>query len=185
MSSETSKNKFGVKRITQIALVTAIVCILGPISFPIAISEVPVSLGILGIFLAVIILGMVDGTISIILYILLGFVGLPVFAGFTSGVTKLAGPTGGYIVGYVFLALIAGFFLDHFRRKIPFAVIGMVLGTAVCYAFGTAWLAHGLGITFFAALGVGVLPYIPFDLAKMIIALLVGIPVYKAVQKIR
>ncbi|MCR4961595.1 MAG: biotin transporter BioY [Lachnospiraceae bacterium] len=183
--SEKKEKKFPVKRITQIALVTAVVCILGPLAFPIAISDVPVSLGILGIFLAVIVLGMKDGTISVALYILIGFIGIPVFAGFTSGIGKLAGPTGGYIVGYIFLALIAGFFLDHFKRKIPFAVLGMVLGTAVCYAFGTAWLAHGLNMTFFAALGIGVLPYIPFDLAKMIIALLVGIPVYKAVQKIR
>ena len=177
--------KLDVKRLVEIALVTAIVCILGPISFPIAISEVPISLGILGIFLAVMLLGMKDGTISILLYILIGFIGIPVFAGFTSGVGKLFGPTGGYIVGYIFLALIAGFFIDHFKRKIPFIIIGMVLGTAVCYAFGTLWLAVQLNMTYFAALAIGVIPYIPFDLLKMAIAIAVGIPAYRAVSKIR
>lgn len=181
---EKNEKKLSVKRITKIALCTAILCILGPLSLPIPISDVPVALSILGIYLTIIIIGMGDGTISIMIYLLIGLVGVPVFAGFTGGVAKLAGPTGGYLVAYIPMALVAGFFVSKFKRKIPYVVLGLVLGTIVCYIFGTVWLMLSLKLTFKAALMAGVIPFIPFDAAKMVVAILVGIPVYKAVAKI-
>lgn len=179
-----SKSRLSVKRITKIALCTAVLCILGPLSLPIPISEVPVALSILGIYLTIIILGMKDGTISIAIYLLLGLVGLPVFAGFTGGLAKLAGPTGGYLIAYIPMALIAGFFVSKFQRKIPAVVIGLALGTIVCYLFGTVWLMIALNLSFKAALMAGVIPFVPFDAAKMVISILIGLPVYKAVSKI-
>ena len=176
-----TKQIFSIQSMTRIALSTAILCILGPISFPIAISEVPISLGILGIFLAVIILGLKEGTISVALYILLGLVGLPVFAGYTGGIAKLIGPTGGYIIGYIPLAIIAGLFIHFFKRKLWAIVTGMILAVIVCYAFGTAWLAISAHLTFQAALMAGVIPYIPFDLAKLFLSLAIGIPVHNAI----
>lgn len=185
MSENTSKKKrpFTVLDLTQIALLAAIVCVLGPLAVPLPFSEVPVSLGILGIFLALVVGGFKNGTISIIIYILLGLVGVPVFANFTGGFAKLAGPTGGYIIGYIPMAVIAGLFIYLSKRKIVFTIIGLLLGLAVCYAFGSAWLGISTNMGFVKALAVGVLPYIPFDLAKLAIALAVGIPVQKAVSK--
>ena len=170
---------------TKAALIAAIMCVLGPLSLPISISPVPVSLGVLGIFLGVYAIGCVWGTVSCLIYILLGLVGLPVFAGFTGGPQKLLGPTGGYIVGYIFLTLIAGFFIDRFEKKIPFQILGMVLGTIVLYAFGTAWLAISYKMSFGAALMAGVVPYIPADAIKMVLAILVGIPLRKALKKLQ
>ena len=177
------KQKISAITITRVALSTAIICVLGPLSLTLPISPVPISLGILGIFFAVYVNGWLWGTVSCLLYLLIGFVGVPVFAGFTSGAAKLLGPTGGYMIGYIFLSLTAGFFIAKFEKKIPLHILGMVLGTAACYALGTAWLAISAGMTFKAALWAGVIPFIPADIVKMIIAVGVGIPVRNAVRK--
>ena len=178
------KNKLTILTITRVALSAAVICILGPLSIHIPISPVPISLGILGIFLAVYINGWLYGSLSCLIYLLIGFAGVPVFTDFTAGITKLAGPTGGYMLGYIPLALIAGFFITKFENKIPLHILGMILGTVVCYAFGTAWLAISLKMNLPAALMAGVVPYIPTDIIKMIIAVGIGIPVRKALQKI-
>ena len=170
--------------ITRVALATAVICVLGPLSINLPISPVPISLGILGIFLAVYVNGWLYGTLSCLLYILIGFVGVPVFAGFTSGLTKLGGPTGGYIIGYLPLALIAGFFISKFEKKIPLHILGMVLGTLSCYLLGTLWLMISLKLDFSAALMAGVIPYIPADAVKMAIAVGLGIPVRSGIKKI-
>jgi len=95
----------------------------------------------------------------------------------------VAGPTGGYLVGFVFLTVIAGFFVEHFKGKLSFAVLGMVLGTIVCYLFGTIWLSMQLNIGFVAGLGVGVFPYIPGDLVKIAIACIIGPKIRRAVVR--
>lgn len=187
MSENNQKNKspFTVLDLTQIALLAAIICILGPLSLPLPFSEVPVSLSIFGIFLALIVGGLKDGSISILIYILLGLVGVPVFAGFTGGFAKLAGPTGGYIIGYLPMALVAGLFITLSKRKIAFTILGLILGLAVCYTFGSLWLGISTKMGLGKAFMVGVIPYIPFDLGKLIISLLIGIPVQKSVSKIQ
>ena len=108
------------------------------------------------------------------MYLLLGLVGLPVFSGFSSGVGKLFGPTGGYLIGFIFMALICGFAIDRFEAKPIPSMIGMILGTIVCYLFGTGWLAYQAGMTFYQALAAGVLPFIVGDLIKMVICAVVG-----------
>lgn len=162
------------KKIALVGLMTAVICVLGPISFPLPISPVPISLGLLGVLLAVYLLGMKWGTVSCLIYLLLGLVGVPVFTGFSGGASKLFGPTGGYLVGYIFLALIAGFFISKWPGKWPLHLVGMILGVAVCYLFGTLWLGHLLERTFMEALWMGVIPYIPADLVKIAITLILG-----------
>ena len=85
------------------ALMTAVTCILAPLSIPI--GPVPISLTNFAIYLSLYLLDWKKGTISYILYLLLGLVGLPVFSGFTGGIGKLAGPTGGYIIGFIPMAM--------------------------------------------------------------------------------
>lgn len=182
--SDTVKTFFSVRRLTTVGLLTAVICLLGPFALNIPfISPVPISLGTLGIYLAVSILGMKSGTLSVAVYILLGFIGVPVFTNFTGGAGKLLGPTGGYIIGYIFMALICGFFIDRWDGRFSICFLGLMLGTAVCYLFGTVWLAFQMSLTFPQALATGVLPYIPFDLAKLLIALLLGGQVRKRLKK--
>ena len=157
---------------TSIALMAAVICVVGPFTLPI--GPVPITLAPLAILLSVYILGTKKGTIALLIYLLIGAVGVPVFSGFTGGIGKLAGPTGGYLVGYIIFALIAGWFIHRFYDKVVIQFLGMVLALAVLYAFGTAWLAYSAGMTFGAALAVGVLPFIVFDLIKIVIAIVLG-----------
>ena len=166
--------KIRTKQMVLIALMTAVTCVLGPLSIPLPFSPVPISLTNFAIFLAIFVLGMKSGTISFIIYLLLGAVGVPVFSSFRGGFQVLAGPTGGYLIGFIFLALIMGFALDHFDRKLVPTIIGMIIGMAVCYAFGTVWLAKLLSLSFKEGLMMGVIPYLPGDAAKIIIAAIVA-----------
>lgn len=177
--------KIRTKQMVLIALMTAVTCVLGPLSIPLPFSPVPISLTNFAIFLAIFVLGMKSGTISFIIYLLLGAVGVPVFSSFRGGFQVLAGPTGGYLIGFIFLALIMGFALEHFDRKLVPTIIGMIIGMAVCYAFGTVWLAKLLSLSFKEGLMMGVIPYLPGDAAKIIIAAIVGPKLYGATQKIR
>ena len=177
--------KIRTKQMVLIALMTAVTCVLGPLSIPLPFSPVPISLTNFAIFLAIFVLGMKSGTISFIIYLLLGTVGVPVFSSFRGGFQVLAGPTGGYLIGFIFLALIMGFALDHFDRKLVPTIIGMIIGMAVCYAFGTVWLAKLLSLSFKEGLMMGVIPYLAGDAAKIIIAAIVGPKLYGATQKIR
>ena len=153
------------------ALMTAVTCILAPLSIPI--GPVPISLTNFAIYLSLYLLDWKKGTISYILYLLLGLVGLPVFSGFTGGIGKLAGPTGGYIIGFIPMAIIAGIVIDKFSQR-WIQILGMIVGTAICYAFGTVWFCFQSGYTVAAALAVCVIPFIPADLIKIVIVTIIG-----------
>lgn len=160
------------KTITTVAVMTAVMCILGPISIPIGV--IPVSLTVFTCFLAAYILGMKLGTVAYVIYLLIGFLGVPVLSGYTGGPAKVFGPTGGYLIGFIFLTAISGWFVDHFENKIPLQALGMVLGLVVVYLFGTSWLAFLGHLTFQQAFAAGVAPFVVFDLVKIAAAIAIG-----------
>ena len=160
------------RMMTETALMAAILCIIGPLSLPI--GPVPISLATLGVLLAAYVIGPLKGAAACLIYLIIGTIGIPVFSGFQGGLAKLAGPTGGYLIGYLPLVLIAGCFIHYFHDKIWMQVIGMCLGTAVLYIIGTFWLAHVAGLTFNEALAAGVLPFIVGDIIKIIAAIALG-----------
>lgn len=166
------KNHETVKNLTTCALFAAVMCILGPLAVPI--GPVPVSLTNLVLYLCVMVLGTKKAFLSYIVYLLLGAVGMPVFSGYAGGIAKLAGPTGGYLVGFIPMVLIAGYVMEKANRDIIVTIISMIFGTAICYALGTAWFVFQTGSTIDHALTVCVYPFIPFDIAKIVIAVLVG-----------
>lgn len=179
MAEEKVKQVISTKSLTIIGLMTAVCCVLGPISVPI--GAVPVSLGVLAILLTVYVLGTFKGTVATLVYILLGTVGLPVFSGYQGGLQKVSGPTGGYIIGFIFLALIAGAFIDRFSyKKCYMHVVGMVLGLAVCYLFGTVWFMFVTKMDFVASLAVCVVPFLLFDALKIAFCFTMGIGIRKA-----
>lgn len=178
---KSKSNKSRIKSMVFIAVMAAVICVLGPLSLPIGV--IPITFTNLAIMLIVYVLGRFKGTASTAIYLLIGIIGIPVFSGFSSGPAKLFGPTGGYLFGYLFLAYIGGLFVDKFEGKIYMHVLGFLLGTAVLYGFGTAWLAIQAHMSFKAALMAGVVPFIIGDLVKMAIAILVGVPVRKQIKK--
>lgn len=181
--STNQKTIFSVRQLALVGLMTAIICVLAPWALPIPFSPVPISLGTLAIYFVLSVLGTKLGSSSIIVYILLGLAGLPVFTGFRGGPGTLFGPTGGYIIGYIFMGLICGFFIDKWGSKLLPCLLGMILGTAALYVFGSFWLAFQLSYTLPQAFMAGAIPYIPGDLIKMIIAVVLGRQLRKRLQK--
>lgn len=168
-----SKTNLKITDITYIGLFAALMAICSWISIP---TTVPFTLQTLGVFLAIGLLGGKRGTLSVLVYILLGAVGLPVFSGFTGGLGKLLGSTGGYIIGFLFSALVIWCITHFFGTGIRVMSAAMLLGLAVCYAFGTIWFMYvytnangaiGLG----AVLSWCVTPFIIPDIIKIILAL--------------
>lgn len=140
---------------------------------------VPFSLQTFAVFLAVGVLGGKRGTITVLIYILLGLIGIPVFSGFSGGIGVLMGNTGGYIIGFVFSALVMWAVEKLLGRSTWALALAMVLGLLTCYAFGTVWFmavymsktgAIGLG----AVLGWCVIPFIIPDIIKIALALMLS-----------
>lgn len=174
LNPHSKQRKLTTGNLTLTALMTAVLCALGPWALVLPFSPIPFSLCTLGIYFAVILLGRNAGTVSVLLYLLLGFVGLPVFTGFAGGPAKVLGPTGGYLVGYIFIALICGFVAEHFAGKHVVCFFGMFLGTVVCYLFGSMWMAYQLELSLGEAFVIGVLPYVPGDLIKILVSSTTG-----------
>lgn len=170
-----------IQQLSVIGVMTAVICILAPLSIPIGV--VPISFTNLAVYIALYVLGVKKGTISYLVYLCIGFIGVPVFSGFTSGPGKLFGPTGGYLVGFIFMAVIAGIFIDRFTDKMYLCFLGLLIGTLVSYLLGTLWLAYVGEMNLKAALAAGVIPFIPGDLAKIVISMLIGPQIRKQLIK--
>lgn len=155
-------------------LMTSITCILGPLCIAIPISPVPISLGLFGILLSTCLLGAKLGTLCCSIYLLLGFIGLPVFSGFTSGPGVLMGPTGGYLAGYLLVAALSDLFAHNKKGSPLFQSAGLLCGLLLCYATGSLWLSHSMQIRYTQALLIGVAPYILFDFLKIILSVWLG-----------
>ena len=168
-----SKTKLSVRDMAYIAMFAVLMAVCSWISVP---YVVPFTLQTFGVFLAVGVLGGKRGTLAVLIYILMGCVGLPVFAGFTGGLGILLGSTGGYIVGFLAQALIMWAMERIPGNRNVVTIVSMVLGLIGCYAFGTVWFvlvyARSTGpVGIWTALGWCVFPYIIPDGVKMALAL--------------
>ena len=158
-----------------VALSAALIAVCAWISVPMA---VPFTLQTFAVFTVAGLFGMKRGTLAMTVYLLLAAMGVPVLSGMTGGPDKLVGPTGGYLLGFVFIALMVGLASDRWKRKVLPLALAMAAGLLVCYAFGTVWFmlvyartngAVGLG----TVLGWCVIPFILPDCAKIACALIV------------
>lgn len=169
----------------QCAIFAAILCILSPISVPI--GPIPISLGAFAVMLTGIVLGWKKGAVSVLVYLLLGLCGLPVFAGWVSGMTALPGPTGGYLWSFLPMAAIIGCLSARPARNqllaVLFSILACIPGIAVCYFLGTLQYVLLTGSSWQAALPVCVVPFIPFDCLKAVCAAAVGVPVRELLHK--
>ena len=180
-NSPTTKQNFSVRQMAVIGVMTAVTCILAPFSIPI--GPVPISMTNLAIYFSLYVLGMKNGTISYLVYLLIGLIGVPVFSGFTSGPEKLFGPTGGYLIGFLPMAILAGFLIDKFHHSRIISFLGMIAGTIICYALGTIWLGYQAHLDWKAALFAGVIPFLPGDIIKMALAAVLGPEIRKQLVK--
>jgi len=160
----------------------AIIAVLAQVSIPLPFSPVPITGQTLAVGLIVTILGTRLGTFSVLIYILLGAVGLPVFSGMSGGFAILVGPTGGYIVGFLVTAVIMGLYLDKFGITIFHAIIANLIGMVVTLAFGTAWLKVAADLSWTAAFMGGVAPFIVVGILKAVLAAWVGVIVRRRLE---
>lgn len=163
------------------ALMAALMCVLGPMSIPI--GPIPVSLTNFVVFLSVYLLGTKDGTISYLIYLLLGAAGLPVFSGYQGGLAKLAGPTGGYLAGFILMALIAGFIMERWHAHTVITILGMIVSMAAAYLFGTVWFVLQMQCDTGYALATCVYPFLPVDLVKILAVSVVGRAIRNALAR--
>lgn len=170
------------KTMVYIALMAAILSIVSPISIPLA-GGVPISLATLAVMLAGALLGKKWGTLSVFIYLCLGCIGLPVFAGYSAGLANVFGPTGGYLVGYLFLAFVTGWiYQDIGKKKKGFLVLGILFGEFALYLLGTIWFMWVSQTTLLASLAWCVLPFIPGDLLKIVFACILSKSLERVVQ---
>lgn len=174
-----SANRLRTVDLAYLGLFAALMAICAWISVPMPAPLVPFTLQTFAIFAAVITLGGRRGTYAVAVYLLLGLVGLPVFAGFRSGPGTLLGTTGGYILGFFVCAVVYWLVTAFLGESLWAVFLGGILGLAACYAFGTAWFLllyirttgpMSLG----AALGMCVVPYVLPDLCKLALAVVVS-----------
>ena len=183
MKNVVQESKFHTVRMTQIALMTAIICVVSPWVIVVPFSPVPVSLSLFAVLLAAYLLGAGDAIICCGLYLILGCVGLPVFSGGVGGPGKLFGPTGGYLVGYLVAAWVTGYAWNRFKGKRFMHLIGMVLGVFGCYVLGTLWLCISMDVGIVEGLMLGVVPYIPADIVKIVLVYILGHELRKRLRK--
>ncbi|MDO4546127.1 MAG: biotin transporter BioY [Bacillota bacterium] len=163
-------------------LFAALTAICSFITIPLGFTPIPLNLGTLAVFLTGGILGKKYGSISIIVYVLLGAAGVPVFSGFRGGFSVLVGPTGGYIAGYIAAVFLIGLILDKWFGKVrrsekrrntkdlALCALSMIVGLTVCYALGTAWFMFSTGTDLWASLIACVIPFLPGDAIKILAA---------------
>ena len=156
----------------MIAICAALMAVCSWISIP---AAVPFTMQTFGVFLAVGLLGGRNGTLAVLIDLLLGAAGLPVFSGFAGGIGHLFGATGGYIIGFVFSALFMWLMESLFGKSMKVLVLSMAAGLLICYAFGTAWFivvytknTGNIGVM--TALAWCVIPYIIPDALKIVLA---------------
>ncbi len=168
------KQKLNTADLARIALFTAVMAVCSWISIP---TAIPFTLQTFGVFLTVGVLGGKKGSLAVLVYLLLGAAGLPVFAGFSGGIGCIIGSTGGYMAGFLLAALLMWAAERLFGRSRTVLLLSMVLGLLVCYLFGTLWYVAVYtrttgAIGFWTALTWCVIPYLLPDGVKLALAFL-------------
>ena len=181
----TAKRSFTTKEIVLTALFTAITAVCAWISVPF--GAISFTMQTFAVFCGLLTIGGKNGFFSLLAYILLGAIGLPVFNGFKGGAGILFGPTGGYILGFIFMALIYWAGTKLFGEKLLVRIALLIVGLLACYAFGTLWFVCGYSngesvMSLKKAAEICVYPFVPFDLLKMVLAFIISYRIKKHVK---
>ena len=171
-------------------LFAAFTAVFSQISLPI--GPVPISCSLIAVYLAGLFLPVKTAALSQLVYLLLGIIGVPVFAGFQSGAARLAGPTGGYLLVYPVIALVLSLAMVIYDKKLArkplaaraaYIVSAMLVSLIVCYAAGTAWFTVFSGSSFQKALSLTVVPFIAGDIAKIVLCTVVTLSARERLKK--
>lgn len=170
------------KQITKISICIAILCISAYISFPLPFTPIVMTAQTIAVNLVALILKPKESLISIGVYILLGIIGIPVFAGGTSGIGRLLGPTGGFILGFIISVPCISYFkgvLPSFKR---YFIVTVFIGMTIIYLFGAAFMCLIQGINIISAFKVAVFPFILGDVFKCFVSSIIAYRINKVIK---
>lgn len=173
-------SKFSVQDICMIAFMTAVTAVMAQISIPMPFG-VPMTMQTFAITLAGVILGSKKGGISILIYVLIGLIGIPVFANFSGGIQCLAGPTGGFLISFPIMAFLIGIGADS-KNKWMF-ILFVILGTLANYVIGLVFFCLIMQSSIGAGLAACVVPFLPTAVIKAVIASTLGIQIQKRLRQ--
>ncbi|WP_314059910.1 biotin transporter BioY [uncultured Vagococcus sp.] len=174
------------KQLKQLIINAQFAVVIGIIAqFTIPLGIVPLTGQTFAIGIVATILSPINSTIAVLVYLLMGIIGLPVFAGFSSGISILFGPTGGYLVGFIFNTLVTGFILQKTRYTPFWAILANSVGALVTLFFGTMWLKIAADMTWTVAINSGFTAFIIPGIIKAVAAAFVGLFVRNALIKAR
>nr|WP_316620575.1 biotin transporter BioY [uncultured Ruminococcus sp.] len=189
-NTQPSKVKLTTLAMVQIALCTALICVSAQLAIPLPIG-VPFTLQVLMVMLTALILKPLYSVISLLLYVLLGVVGLPVFSGAKSGIGTILSPTGGFIIGFVLAAFLVSLLKGVLGRKlggkltvVRYIIVTVIIGIPVMYIPGIALYMVYTGADLVSAIVTLTSVFILLDIAKCVIASLIAVPLNKALAKI-
>lgn len=169
------KSAFNTKELAFTAMFAALIAVCSWISVP---TTVPFTLQTFAVFFTLICLGGKKGFFSVLVYLILGTVGIPVFAGFSGGLSAILGMTGGYLIGFLFMAAVY-WLMEKVSQKTAIRIFSLVIGILVCYAFGTVWFmivytSQVESIGLLSVLGMCVFPFLIPDGIKLALALILA-----------
>ncbi|MGE5677754.1 MAG: biotin transporter BioY [Pseudomonadota bacterium] len=176
------QKRFSVRELSYISLFATLISVSGYITIPLPISTVPVTAQTLAVMLAGGLLPPVHAAVSVLVFLLMGAVGIPVFAGGTAGLGIIAGKTGGYLIGFIAGAFLISLLKGKKPGLLRLLSINILGGIIAVYAFGVLWLDHVTGIGISKAIVFGALPFIPGDIVKIIIAALITLKLHSHVR---
>lgn len=176
-----SKQLFSTKDICYVALFTAVIAVMAQISIPMPLG-VPMTMQTFAITLAAVVVGAKLSTISTTIYLLLGAVGVPVLAGFSGGLSKFVGPTGGFLISFPLMAFIIGFGVEHRKAFKGAYILSLIAGTLVNYVIGVIMFCLLTKSPVMTGITACVLPFIPTAIIKAILATILGFEIRKRLK---
>lgn len=189
-SDSERESSLNTANMTRVALMAAVTAVAAQIAIPLPFSPVPFTLQVLAVILSGLLLGPRYGALAMAVYVLVGAVGVPVFAGFRGGLGVIAGPTGGYLLSYPIAAAVAGLAAYAAvraprRRALALSFVWGCAALAVIYTLGAGWLSVAADLPLAVAVAQGVLPFVVFDLVKVGLAALVAVAAAPAIAASR
>lgn len=176
------KPVFTVRETCYAGLFAAVIAIMAQISIPMP-GGVPMTMQTFAVTLAAVVLGAKLSTVSMVIYLVLGAVGVPVLAGFTGGLAKFVGPTGGFLISFPLMAFVIGWGVEH-RKAFPGAfVVSLIAGTVLNYVVGVAMFCALTQSTVAAGLAACVIPFIPTAVIKAVLASVLGFGIRKRLSR--
>lgn len=176
------KQKVTTQELTIMGLLAAVLCVSSYINIPLPISPVPITAQLVVVNMIVLLLRQKKAAITVGVWMVLGMVGLPVFAGGTGGIGVFVGPTGGFVVGYLVMAFVCSVLKEKCKKEYQKLLILIGVGIPIIYIVGVSWMKLVTGIAWPVAWVTGVLPFLPGDILKAVAAVVIAKPLYAVAQ---